>query len=133
MLNKVRTLWLATILFATLWTVHPLAAQNDQIVVHIDWPNEGETLYAGPSSLLYSVPVQGHVTGRENSNESLVLQLEIIQAGQVLAQAEQQIQAEGKFVFNVTVNPEASMGQFPTEQSGCIAACRSWTTARDRQ
>jgi hypothetical protein len=123
MLNKVRTLWLATILFVTLWTVHPLAAQNDQIVVHIDWPNEGETLYAGPSSLLYSVPVQGHVTGRENSNESLVLQLEIIQAGQVLAQAEQQIQAEGKFVFNVTVNPEASMGQFPTEQSGCIAAC----------
>ncbi|MFW6063682.1 MAG: carboxypeptidase-like regulatory domain-containing protein [Chloroflexota bacterium] len=91
--------------------------------ISIEWPNEGETLYAGPTSLLYSVPIKGRVSGVADDDFPLTVELEIVQDERVVESDSQVLSDNGNVEFFVTVNPEGSDGQFPAEQSGCATSC----------
>lgn len=108
-----------------------ISAQSDsdekQAVVVIEWPNYGEGLYAGPSSLRYSVPVQGYVSIPPSIEPPVTVELQVIKQGNVVFSSRQLTDEANQFAFNVTVNPEASRGHFTDEKSGCIAGCHFGT------
>ncbi|MCB9420035.1 MAG: carboxypeptidase regulatory-like domain-containing protein [Ardenticatenaceae bacterium] len=101
----------------------PAAAQDNPFAIHLEWPNEGETLYAGPSSLLYSVPIKGWVDGLDSDPASVNAHLEVLQGDEVAGELTQPLQPDGTFEFVVTVNPDGSDGRFPAEHLTCSYYC----------
>lgn len=94
------------------------AAQAPQII--ISRPSEGETLYAGPSTLIYSIQVTGWILGVDDL-DGVDLNLEIIRASVVVGRLDAPPSSDGSFSFSLTVNPEGSSPNFnaPQVESGC--------------
>ncbi|MAT98643.1 MAG: hypothetical protein CL608_15985 [Anaerolineaceae bacterium] len=101
----------------------PAAAQTDSLAVYLEWPNEGETFYAGPTSLLYSIPIKGWVEAGELDPAAIAVRLELVQAGAVTGELSSTLQPDGTFEFLVTVNPAGSDGKFPSEHLTCGDYC----------
>lgn len=118
-------LWGVCLLLAILLNgrIPSTAAQDDPLAVHLEWPNEGETLYAGPTSLLYSVPIKGWVDDLESDPASVTVRLEVLQADEVVGELTQPLQPDGTFEFVVTANPDGSDGNFPAEHLTCSYYC----------
>ncbi|MFW5942655.1 MAG: carboxypeptidase-like regulatory domain-containing protein [Chloroflexota bacterium] len=91
--------------------------------ISIEWPNEGETLYAGPTSLLYSVPIKGRVSGVADDDFPLTVELEIVQDERVVESERRVIDQNSSLEFFVTVNPHASEEEFPSEHLTCGEDC----------
>ncbi|MEJ2013353.1 MAG: hypothetical protein P8X64_14150 [Anaerolineales bacterium] len=96
------------------------SAQDNVFAVSIASPAEGETLYAGPTTLLYTVEVRGWVTGTDDPAD-VSLQLEIFKDDVLQSRLITSPQPDGSYGFPVTVNPEGSEGNFtPVEvEAGC--------------
>lgn len=112
-------------LFALSVAVGPSRAQESEFGIFFDRPAEGETYYSGPSSLLYSLPVIGWVTGQGIDFTQVSVRLEVFD-GQVLVGAvSENALADGTFEFTATANPENSDIQFPLEVMvlGCADLC----------
>ncbi len=101
----------------------PAAAQDESFAIHLEWPNEGETLYAGPTSLLYSVPIKGWVDGLDSDPTSVTVHLEVLHGDGVVGELTRQLQPDGTFEFVVTANPDGSDGNFPAEHLTCSYYC----------
>jgi len=100
-----------------------VAAQDSEPVeVIIEWPNEGETLYAGPSSLEYSVPLKGRIAGLSSEQAGLTVELTVLQDGQVVGKYSQLVQ-DNAFAFLASVNPHTSEELFPAEHQSCADDC----------
>ena len=80
-------------------------AQYDDLTIHIAQPYEGETLYAGPSSLIYRVPVSGWVVSEESDPSQIVVHLEIFKGSQLIGEERQNLHPEGTFSFSITTVP----------------------------
>lgn len=118
--------WLAAAVLCLICLLgRPVWAQSDTPTVSIDWPNEAERLYAGPSSMLYKVPVKGRVTGFGPSAEGLSLRLDVIQGGQVINSLTSRLDSEGDYLFEVTVNPDHPLEQFEIAFGECGRQCHS--------
>jgi len=100
-------------------------ADGGDFTVIITRPAEGETYYAGPTTLMYSVPVMGRVTGEIRIPEEIEVLLEIIQNGDLQTVANTHLTAEGTFSFLANVNPEASEGWFPEDMKDCTDECHT--------
>lgn len=101
----------------------PAAAQTDSLVVHLEWPNEGETFYAGPTSLLYSIPIKGWVEAAGLDPAAITVRLELLQDEVLAGELTSVLQPDGTFEFLVTVNPNGSDGRFPSEHLTCGDYC----------
>jgi len=101
----------------------PAAAQNSSLTVHLEWPNEGETFYAGPTSLLYSIPIKGRVEAPGFDPATISVYLELLQDGELTGELISALQPDGTFEFFVTVNPDGSDGKFPAEHLTCGDYC----------
>ncbi len=112
--------FLPVILLLSLSLALPTTAASDDPEIIIEWPNEDETLYAGPSSLLYSIPIKGYVEGSVD-NEGVV-QLEVLQEGWIASRYTVPVE-EDRFEFLATVNPHGSDGRFPSEHLTCADDC----------
>ena len=115
----------ACLLLALAFSAHrpPAAAQESTLVVHLEWPNEGETFYAGPTSLLYSIPIKGWVEAPGIDLTTITVRLELVQDGEVTGELTGALQPDGTFEFLVTVNPDGSDGRFPSEHLTCGDYC----------
>jgi hypothetical protein len=120
----VKILWavfaLAMLLVLSMPTVATVDAQSSFGVV-ITSPLEGETFYAGPSSLVYSVNITGKVTGIKGDPSVLELRLEVFQGNQLVHTIKKNPAKDGSFIFDVTVNPEGSDPSFTVDMvtRGC--------------
>lgn len=103
--------------------VYPVEAQDGEPTLVIEWPNEGETFYAGPTSLLYTIPIKGWVQGLEAGMDLVEVRLEIMQGATAAATLVEALRPDGSFEFLATVNPRGSDGRFPAEHLGCGDDC----------
>lgn len=86
---------------------HMQDAQREATVrVSIERPAEGETFYAGPASLLYSVTITGWAFSTEYDASDLDVHLEIIQSQETVGRLQTRPRADGSFFFSATANPE---------------------------
>ncbi len=101
----------------------PVEAQDGGPTLVFEWPNEGETLYAGPTSLLYTIPIKGWMQGIEAGGDPIQVRLEVLQGATVAATLVESLRPDGSFEFLATVNPQGSDGRFPAEHLGCGDDC----------
>lgn len=113
-------LLLAT-LFLFLVSTQAHGRQEEPAVI-IEWPNEGETFYAGAPSLLYNIPVRGHIVNSPEGVTPITVGLELWQDNVLIGRYTQEA-VDNTFSFYATVNPHGSAGQFPAEHADCGAIC----------
>jgi hypothetical protein len=103
-----------------------VAAQNAEPGEHpeiiIEWPNEGETLYAAPSSLEYSIPLKGRIAGLPSAGEEVTVEMTVLRDGQIVGQYAQ-VTLEHSFTYLASVNPHHSEQLFPAEHLACADDC----------
>jgi hypothetical protein len=103
---------------------HAVTAQAEKALnVVIEWPNEGEVFYVGPTSFLYSIPIKGRVESSLYQPEQIKVYLKIFSGNEFVGELSQILQTDRSFVFYVTVNPAGSDGNFPLDQATCADYC----------
>jgi hypothetical protein len=102
-----------------------VSAQTDELEVIIEWPNEGETLYAGPDSLLHKIPVKGRVVADGYPPSGLEIELEVISDGITDGKMVGIVGEDGAFEFFVTVNPHGPTEHFEIAFAECGYECHS--------
>lgn len=104
-------------------------AQAESNVLHIGliFPSEGESLYAGPTSLLYSVPIRGWVESSSFPPQEIDIEARIIQGEQLLTTKRIRPDQTGFFQIQATVNPDAEIENFPLEHRTCGPECHYLT------
>jgi len=105
--------------------VHTVQAQAELLTVELEWPNEGETLYAGPTSLLYKIPIKGLVTTQAFSPTDIEVALTVFEGSEIIGNLKSVADANGRFEFNVTVNPKGSSEEFTIAFNDCGLQCHS--------
>lgn len=103
----------------------PASAQSDALVVEIQWPNQGETVYGGPSSLLYKIPIKGQISSDVFDLRGVDVQLELYKNDIPLGSLRHEGLVDGAFAFDVTVNPHASTEEFTIGFTDCGLLCHS--------
>lgn len=101
------------------------SAQDGALRLWLEWPNEGETLYAGPTSLLYKVPIKGRVVSDEYEANQIQVRLEVFKGAAAIGRLTQLPEADGAFEFFVTVNPRGAVEEFPIAFVDCGRVCHS--------
>jgi hypothetical protein len=98
----------------------PASAQGGIGIAFIT-PLDGQTYYAGPSTLVYSINITGQVTGVKGDPSNLDVRLEVFQGTTLVNTIVRQTKADGSFVFDFTVNPEGSDPAFTVDMvtRGC--------------
>ncbi len=81
-------------------------AQDGPLTVGIARPGEGETFYAGPNSLIYSVNVTGWAIGTDVDPGSVEVTLEVLKDTELAGKLTTHPEADGTFTFAATVNPD---------------------------
>ncbi len=114
---------LTTAAAVLLWITPVTRAQEETLTIQLAWPAEGETLYAGPSSLLYSVHVNGWVQGIDLEQQDVEVVLEILQGEGFVEEISTTPGRDGEFEFLLTVNPDGSDGAWPAEHLTCGDYC----------
>jgi hypothetical protein len=105
-----------------------VSAQTQDLIVAIDRPGEGEHLYAGPSSLLYSIPIAGWVHSSDFSHDEINLKLEIFQGEKILVETPLRLDSDNLFSIHATVNPESTFDPFaPLHGVNCDACHHAGT------
>lgn len=102
-----------------------IAQSEDELTVVIHWPNHGETVYGGPSSLLYKIPIKGEVTGSGYDLADVDVRLELFKDDRPFGSLVHRGEADGSFAFEVTVNPHASTEEFTIGFFDCGLFCHS--------
>lgn len=132
MTSPVRGKWLTgklievfAILIAIGVLAYPVHAQEYDLTVHLSSPSEGEILYAGPTSVLYSIPISGWVNHYGFDYDEVYLKLEVIQKGELIGNSTEELSHDSHFDFYVTVNPEATDWIFDPMQASCTAYCHT--------
>lgn len=98
-------------------------AQAYDFTVKITTPAEGETFYAGPTSMLYHIPIAGWVDNADYNSVEVKIQLSILQDGELAGSQTTTPLADGTFDFYVTVNPDYSESLFLNNESVVNPSC----------
>jgi hypothetical protein len=120
-----RSIVAAWLLGCTLAAAQPFAghAQSEDLSVGLTLPNEGETFYAGPSSLLYMIPIRGWVKSVSFPIDQLSVEIEIYQDSTLAASLAIAPDSEGNFESFAKVNPGAYSQEFAAEFIPCGDVC----------
>ena len=111
------------IIFISIITTLVASGQYDGLSLILVRPSEGETYYAGPPTLLYRVPINGWVFSDDFDPPEIAVELLIYRGNTLVDTLFTKPQADGGFVFYVTVNPDGSDGQFPADNQTCGDVC----------
>jgi hypothetical protein len=98
-------------------------AQAEALIVGIDRPGEGEHLYAGPTSLLYSIPIAGWIYSADYSYSEISLALEIYQGDEILTKTSLRLDSDYLFSIHATVNPESTFDLFSPQHGVFCETC----------
>ena len=116
--------WIRILLLIFLcFNFQPVKAQEGNFIVQIVYPGEGETIYAGPSSLLFSIPVSGYVRNSKYDFDKISLSLEVIKDGQLIGSLDETLTHYDTFDFYLTANAEATDDEFDPMHASCVAYC----------
>ncbi len=104
---------IALLLCALLWCFGTLTAhaQDGGLRVGLIRPMEGETYYAGPSTVVYSIKIDGWVAGAADPR-AVSVRLDILQGAQAHNTVTLTPDADGTFLVDATVNPAGAHGDF---------------------
>jgi hypothetical protein len=111
------------LLAAVLGSARRVTAQNSGLSVRIGRPAEGETFYSGADSLLYTIPINGWAFSENFAETELTVQLEVIQAHEVLSTQTTIPEPDGSFRFAAEVNPGNTVESFTIAFQGCADKC----------
>lgn len=100
-------------------------AQSIDFQIGLFSPDEGETFYSGPSSLVYFVPIRGWIKSSEYTLDEIQIELSFYQGTHLLATFPIDQKKDGVFEIYATVNSEASSKDFPLEHRTCATECHS--------
>lgn len=93
------------------------------IIISLVRPGEGETFYAGPSTLLYNIPIHGWVESDLYRSEEIKVVLTIFQNSALVSTHEIYADSSGEYKIYATVNPEGSTENFSAIQADCASYC----------
>jgi hypothetical protein len=102
---------------------NPATAQSEALIVAIDRPGEGEHMYAGPTSLLYSIPIAGWIYSADYSYSEINLTLEIYQGYEILTKTSLRLDSDYLFSIHATVNPESTFDLFSPQHGVFCETC----------
>ena len=80
-------------------------AQGENLTLELSLPYEGETFYAGPSSLIYLVPIAGTVKSESFEPDQIRILIEVFQNNDLILSVSEFPDQEGEFRVFATVNP----------------------------
>jgi hypothetical protein len=98
-------------------------AESDNLILLLNLPNEGETFYAGPSSLIYNTPIEGWVNSPTHDPSNIKVLIEVIQDSKLIASQEVIPDRNGVFRLYGQVNPGAYVEFFNAELIPCGDTC----------
>jgi hypothetical protein len=98
-------------------------AQAEALIVTIDRPGEGEHIYAGPNTLLYSIPIAGWIYSADYSYSEINLTLEIYQGDEILTKTSLRLDSDYLFSIHATVNPESTFDLFSPQHGVFCETC----------
>ncbi len=98
-------------------------AQSEDLTIHLTHPNEGETFYAGPSSMLYMVPITGSVKSGSFSADQVSVGIAIYQDSSLVLNLAIAPDADGSFEAFAKVNPGSYSQEFAAEFITCGDVC----------
>ncbi|MGD2155909.1 MAG: carboxypeptidase-like regulatory domain-containing protein [Anaerolineales bacterium] len=87
---------------------YSIRAQEIETILRIEYPYEGETIYAGPSTPRYNLPISGWLNLGKYSHEDVELHLEIFREGLLTGSTTTKPSTNGQFIFYTLVNPLSS-------------------------
>jgi hypothetical protein len=125
-LNPFRKRWILILLILFTLGISETSsvnAQTQDLIVAIDRPGEGEHLYAGPSSLLYSIPIAGWVHSSDFSHDEINLKLEIFQGEDIIVETPLRLDSDNQFSIHATVNSESTFDQFSPQHGVFCDSC----------
>jgi hypothetical protein len=132
---KYSKLWLKIALLAgPLWIItfagvsFQTSAPAEPLSVMIIRPGEGETIYAGPQTMLYSIFITGQVHISSSSPDQSELKLEILSSNVQIGSYTSHPTRNGSFSIPVTVNPDTDSQELtnglPVDRNiSCQTAC----------
>lgn len=100
-----------------------VSAQAEALTVVIDRPGEGEHLYAGPTTLLYSVPIAGWVYSATFEPSYITLKLEILQGETTILETPLRLGSDRAFSIHATVNPQSTFDPFSPQHGVNCESC----------
>ena len=109
-------------------------AEENNLILVLNLPNEGETFYSGPSSFLYNIPIDGTISSPNHDPSEIYILIEILQNSLVVVSHEMYPDAKGRFRIYAQVNPGAHAEAFAAEFIPCGDTCHGHPTdqfARD--
>lgn len=93
------------------------------VAISLARPGEGETFYAGPSTLLYNIPIHGWVESDLYRSEEIKVVLTIFQNSALVSTHEVYADSSGEYEIYATVNPAGSTENFSAIQADCASYC----------
>ncbi len=96
---------LTGLLFFAFRTV-PAAAQSSPLTVTITSPSEGETFYASPETVFYSISISGKAVTPNSDPSKIVVRLDVYGGDKLYGTWTKPAGTDGTFSFSATVNPD---------------------------
>jgi hypothetical protein len=86
---------------------NPILAHAQEVgpVLRIEHPYEGETIYIGPSTPRYNLPIVGSIRLGKYGHDEIQLHLAVFQEDLLVSSATTKPTADGQFIFYALVNP----------------------------
>ncbi len=110
--------------------ISTVQAQGEEFKIGLTLPNEGETFYAGPSSLLYNIPIEGWVESESFSPTQIMVEIAIYQDTSLVTHLTISPDSDGVFRIYATVNPGAYAEDFAAEFIPCGDVCHVHPSAQ---
>jgi len=98
-------------------------AESNDLHIELIFPSDGESFYAGPTSMLYSIPIRGWVDSSSFPPQEIDVEARIFQNEQLLVTKRVRPDQTGFFQIEATVNPDAEIEDFPLDHSDCGPEC----------
>jgi hypothetical protein len=125
MKNKIRFLIVCILLCSLLlaFNVPGVEAQASDLTLGLNLPNEGETFYAGPSSLLYNIPIEGWVQSLTYTPSEISVVIDVYRDSILVVSQPLIPESNGVFKTYAQLNPGAYTIQFAAEFIPCGDTC----------
>lgn len=125
MKNKIRFFIVGLVVCSLVmaFNVPGVEAQTSDLTLGLNLPNEGETFYAGPSSLLYNIPIEGWVQSLTYTPSEISVVIDVYRDSVLVVSQPVIPESSGVYKTYAQLNPGAYTIQFAAEFIPCGDTC----------